>query len=1024
MKYLHFDKLDTTFLNHVNGIIERKSESSSLFHSTLHPNGILGLSQPRELRLALATVNLLDTLDEGGEDGRLLALQAMHDEVLVSARTTLRNNTGRVLIQIMKDIVRAYGNREHQLMLAHDFCQAATGKPRIVRRLLHRYKLLEMPEEWNQLVFDHHVHDANTKGRKNPTHLIMDAWIKGIRELTVIYYNYVTPQAARELLTSAKIMGIKVKIGILFSLHYNKKFVDFIWVPQGFSDVDSFVSFLHETPMKALLEEAQKASKWTKNNILLTLKVWNNKGRKDLEKKFSFNLPEIVHEEFLSFVHTGQVSTVHLSEFIYKKIFPILQESADILLQQLREHNPESIEYKNLIERVQELDNITSEYIAIILDGYGSFNLYTEENLPAILKLPPLVLLDWLSSLRSQNEVILNLACLDPEDVLNIVWDCQGLITHLELFNLKNWQEGVSPYLEKITSLQGVINSGNIPQLKQYVRKLIRQNSKEAEIYCSPVGKKEDDIFWVEYEQRKNKLDHILHHTPAFYDMYKTTKLRSCIGTASTSRAGRRFGMGLAYAQTLPARARKELCKPSSSYIRIPLHTALQEQISYRTPHLKEQTSFLTKFIRAIPGFERFGLEKTREWILEEGLTKVYNNGKLSREPKDFPVDKGNIVSLGEVGQSLTNGFMDQKSTESHDSKLNMLYLNTGIFNTLKVLVGFIPAIIAFYITQGSGSILALIGAPLWFLITGVRNILQAVYGAGGWQRSPLLHWNTYVNWSRLCDSLMYTGLSVVLLELIIRYFFLGTVLQINAEIAPLFTFTCMSLVNGIYIASHNYFRGLQKEVIIGNIFRSFLAIPIALLYNELLIIFFVGIGIENGAIILISSAAIISKMASDTIAGLIEGSAERKSNIHLRQWDYSTKDIAVTHSFFKLEIAFPEKDALELLGKPSELVELLEKNNKPLLLEFITHALDYMYFYYYQPRARTVLKKKMLSTLPLEWLALYRMQCILTQEKAILQIFLDGLVGDDVNRSISFYLKQYKPYIKEMKQLCLPKKK
>ena len=68
-----------------------------------------------------------------------------------------------------------------------------------MRHFLNTYHLLEMPEEWNQLTLDHHVHDANTKGRKNPTHLIMDAWIKGIRYLTVIYYNYVEPAAAREL---------------------------------------------------------------------------------------------------------------------------------------------------------------------------------------------------------------------------------------------------------------------------------------------------------------------------------------------------------------------------------------------------------------------------------------------------------------------------------------------------------------------------------------------------------------------------------------------------------------------------------------------------------------------------------------------------------------------------------------------------------------------------------------------------------------------------------------------------------
>ena len=73
----------------------------------------------------------------------------------------------------MKDLVRSHDDADLQLPLAHDFHRAVRGTPRIIRALLRKLHLLEMPEEWNQHAFDHHVHDANTKGRKNPTHLVM-----------------------------------------------------------------------------------------------------------------------------------------------------------------------------------------------------------------------------------------------------------------------------------------------------------------------------------------------------------------------------------------------------------------------------------------------------------------------------------------------------------------------------------------------------------------------------------------------------------------------------------------------------------------------------------------------------------------------------------------------------------------------------------------------------------------------------------------------------------------------------------
>src|SRR5690606_4241623 len=142
-------------------------------------------------RIAYTVISLLTSLEIGKVSDRLSALRTLRDEVMSTAEGTLRTNTARVLVQIMKELVRARGDDERQLELAHDFRVTAAGNPRKVREQLRRHYLLEMPEEGNQIAFDDHVHDANTKGRKSPTHLIMDAWIKGIRRLTVIYYNFV-----------------------------------------------------------------------------------------------------------------------------------------------------------------------------------------------------------------------------------------------------------------------------------------------------------------------------------------------------------------------------------------------------------------------------------------------------------------------------------------------------------------------------------------------------------------------------------------------------------------------------------------------------------------------------------------------------------------------------------------------------------------------------------------------------------------------------------------------------------------
>ena len=252
-----FDRHDHELLGIVNQALSRthtRNYLKNLFDPYLHPNGIKEMAAPRELRIAYAVIHLLDALEVGAAEDRIMALRSVRDEVLHCARSTLRINTGRVLLQIMKELVRAHGDYRRQLELAHDFRAAFSGKPRLIRAQLEKYHLLEMPEEWNQLTFDDHVHDSNTKGRKSPTHLIMDAWIKGIRSLTVIYYYHVRPEAARELLEAAETMGISVRIGLEFGARFRGRFVQFIWAPRGFSGAHDFLDFLAQPEVGALID--------------------------------------------------------------------------------------------------------------------------------------------------------------------------------------------------------------------------------------------------------------------------------------------------------------------------------------------------------------------------------------------------------------------------------------------------------------------------------------------------------------------------------------------------------------------------------------------------------------------------------------------------------------------------------------------------------------------------------------------------------------------------------------------------
>jgi len=260
---LLFDKRDHALIRIVNDALSTDRRGRfvrKVYFPYLHPHGIKEMTETKGLRSAYAVAQLLSTLEVGGVDDRINALRALRHEVIDTAEGPLAKNTARVLLQIMKDLVRAHGDYRKQLELAHEFRRTASGKPRIVRQQLLHYHLLEMPEQWNQIAFDDHVHDANTKGRKSSTHLIMDAWIKGLRRLRVIHYNHIEPRFAAELLEASRILDIDIRIGIEFSSRYISKYAQLIWVPRGFTDTQSFLCFLAEPPVIKLMEAGRRAS--------------------------------------------------------------------------------------------------------------------------------------------------------------------------------------------------------------------------------------------------------------------------------------------------------------------------------------------------------------------------------------------------------------------------------------------------------------------------------------------------------------------------------------------------------------------------------------------------------------------------------------------------------------------------------------------------------------------------------------------------------------------------------------------
>jgi hypothetical protein len=997
-RYL-FDRRDHELIRIVNSVRKGGDENAhtrKLYYPYFHPDGIKELAESKGLRIAYALVHLLSSLEGGGVDERLNALRSLRKEVLDTAEGPMPRNTARVLLQIMKELVRAQSDYRRQLELAHDFRTTASGKPRTVRRQLKQYHLLEMPEGWNQIAFDDHVHDANTKGRKSSTHLIMDSWIKGIRRLRIIHYNFIEPRFAAELLEAAAIMEIDVRIGIEFYARFRNKYVQLIWAPRGFSDAAAFLCFLADSQSAGLMEAGRQTSQFQQRYVMALLDRFNTTHRLEINRNLEIELPPIDADAFLNFVGIGQKSKLHLAKYIQDQILHHLHTKVDALRQEMitasRERREALTRWVDTMNRL-DLETMVDTY----LEPDRNPEIANPEEpgdplqVPELLRMSPFELLNRLAQLATGYRVTLNLSNVKVHEVLELLYDCQGMITRLELFNLKDQTAGKTDHIIDISRLQQAINQGNVISLKSVIRD-IRDN------YSNSFGADPDQT---------EKLTAILYDIATLSSFYTGKPIKARMGSDSTGRTPRMHGMGLVLKDTLPRKVQRQVERDVGANLRavIPIKMVAYRHVLYIPK--RATRPFNRLLVRLADRFETLsalGYARQKGWRVEATATHVN--------------PQGNVVTLGGMQREVLNQlYLTSPRNKTHRRRFLWRDLNSHLKNSLKVLFGFVPAFATFALTK-DWWVLAYLGAFIWFGITGLRNILQSVLGGGGIRRSPLLNWNDLISWTRITDSLMYTGFSVPLLDYVVKTVLLDRGFSVTTATHPMLLYTVMALANGIYLSSHNMIRGLSKAAVYGNFFRSVLSIPIAIGLNTGIGAILSTYGVIPTAPILQKWAAVISKAASDVVAGIIEGTSDRFNNIHMRLRACKIKFNELLDIYARLELCFPDVRSGRVLDYSSRNAKNTSAEARDLEKIIMVHALDLLYFWMYQPRARYALKHFISTLSEEERHILVSSQFILQRHREVSQMFIDGMVGSNFPRPLSFYLSRYEEYLEAVKQL------
>ncbi len=978
----YFDPADRELvaaLEMLAGSEDARAALSRLFQDDFHPLGIAELAAPRAVRLTGAMFVLLNTVEPGGAAMkiRLAALSALHAEAFEAlGAARMPRNAARVLLAVAKEFVRTpAGDGFRRLELAHRLHRTMLGSPRFVRRMLQEYQLLEMPESGNQLAFDFHVHDANSKGRKSASHLVLDAWIKGIGALEAVYYDYVGKSAAAEFLRAASIMRIQGIVGVAHQVLWNGKFVEFICADGDCGSAERYLAMLDTGRRRLFRSQCRLAAEYRTGLVYKILQQFNSVGLKALNRDFDCELAPVAPETLAAAAPGGHPAAEHIAEIVTTELRGRLEsELAGAGILPLR-----------AARRRRELAELSGEALR---ERYFDERVLSEVpanagELPELLRLTPHELLERYSKVVPRAQVTLNLSNLSLADVIELIWECRGKISDLEIFNLKDMVLQNPPDHERINRFRLALGRGNVTTLKS----LIREAAGE--------------LGAVDPERRK-KLLGILKNLGTLIAWYRNHPLGVRGGSDSAGRACRLHGMGLAVLDSLPARALNQVrLDHRGCWTILHWYCQVHRRISYLPTAAGALVSGPGRLMAKLGWRKRIATE----FVIDDPAAGLGSGVR------------GNVVTLGGVYQPPP-GEWRRKLLKWSEILYSSGDWNSGVKNALKIFIGFMAAFLSFF-WSGSGWLLVWFGAPIWLGITGVRNVLQALAG-GGKRNAATLPWRDLVSASRVADSLLYTGLSVPILENLVKNALLTDALGWTAENHAFGVFTVLAVANSFYILGHNLYRGLPKLAVAGNVFRPLLAIPLSVGFGWLL-----GAGLRTAGVAPVAAAlavqqaaAILSKLASDCVGGLIEGYADREYNLNCRVLEYQSKFDRIFESALALELLFPKKSAAALLQKLRILFRALDKKAPELEAGLVVNALDLLYFAMCRPLAAPVFRKLWGLRSPEERELLKAFPMVLADDRRIIAMFTAGLMGEaGGRRALAFYLNYHEKYLKALQK-------
>ncbi len=200
-----------------------------------HPAGFVREMKKRRISMVESYLVIIRNLESEQHRERIQALRLLGEQTSHAKNLTMPLNTARVQIALMKEAIKNRDNKRRQLECLYDFTVSSFGQASVIRAYLDELGIIELPETGQRLAdmdrgWDLHVHDNSSYGRKTPSQLVIDAFIKGISSITVAFNQLNNLGNVEELLTAGDILGVRVHIGAEFCVRTRDRRFHFMYL--------------------------------------------------------------------------------------------------------------------------------------------------------------------------------------------------------------------------------------------------------------------------------------------------------------------------------------------------------------------------------------------------------------------------------------------------------------------------------------------------------------------------------------------------------------------------------------------------------------------------------------------------------------------------------------------------------------------------------------------------------------------------------------------------------------------------